>query len=193
MIDIDIYLGLVHYPVYNKNMQAVTTSVTNFDIHDIARSCKTYDVKKYYIIHPLDTQKEIIDKIVDYWQEGYGNIYNPDRSEAMKIVNVVKDIASTVANIIIDTGKKPIVVATDARIYPNTVSYMKLSSLVKEEKRPLLLLFGTGWGIEKSVMESFDYILQPILGKGEYNHLSVRSAVAIILDRLAGEKWWQNN
>lgn len=190
---IDIYLGLVHYPVYNKNMQAVTTSVTNFDIHDIARSCKTYDVKKYYIIHPLDTQKEIIDKIVDYWQEGYGNIYNPDRSEAMKIVNVVKDIASTVANIIIDTGKKPIVVATDARIYPNTVSYMKLSSLVKEEKRPLLLLFGTGWGIEKSVMESFDYILQPILGKGEYNHLSVRSAVAIILDRLAGEKWWQNN
>lgn len=188
MIDIDIYLGLVHYPVYNKNMQAVTTSVTNFDIHDIARSCKTYDVKKYYIIHPLDTQKEIIDKIVDYWQEGYGNIYNPDRSEAMKIVNVVKDIASTVANIIIDTGKKPIVVATDARIYPNTVSYMKLSSLVKEEKRPLLLLFGTGWGIEKSVMESFDYILQPILGKGEYNHLSVRSAVAIILDRLAGEK-----
>lgn len=189
---IDIYLGLVHSPVYNKNMEVVTTSVTNFDIHDIARSCATYDVKKYYIVHPLDTQKEIIDKILHYWQEGYGNVYNPDRSEALKTVQVEKDIAAVTADIVSLTGKKPIVATTDARIYANTVSYMQLRCIVEEEKRPLLLLFGTGWGIEKSVMESFDYILQPIVGKGSYNHLSVRSAAAIILDRLSGENWWQN-
>lgn len=43
----------------------------------------------------------------------------------------------------------------------------------------------------REMMEKFDYILEPIHGTGEYNHLSVRSAVAIILDRLAGEAWWQ--
>ena len=34
--------------------------------------------------------------------------------------------------------------------------------------------------------DSSDYVLAPIEGKG-YNHLSVRSAVAIILDRLLGD------
>jgi len=189
---IDIYLALVHYPVYNKNMETVATSVTNFDIHDIARSCKTYAVKKYYIVHPLDTQKEIIDKILYYWQEGYGEVYNSDRSEALKTVQVLKDIAAVRDDIVQATGKQPLVVATDACLYDNTVSYSEVPIIAKEENRPLLLLFGTGWGMEKGVMTSCDYILPPILGRGSYNHLSVRSAVAIILDRLVGEKWWQN-
>ena len=44
-----IYVALVHYPVYNKNDEIVATSVTNFDIHDISRTCRTYDIKKYFI------------------------------------------------------------------------------------------------------------------------------------------------
>jgi hypothetical protein len=32
-----VYLALLHYPVYDKNHQVVTTAVTNMDIHDIAR------------------------------------------------------------------------------------------------------------------------------------------------------------
>lgn len=189
---IDIYLALVHSPVYNKNMQTVTTAITNFDIHDIARSCKTYDVKQYYLVHPLDKQKNIVQAILNYWQEGYGKEYNPDRSEALKIVKVIDDISSVVDDIVKNTGMKPIIASTDARVYDSTVSYLKLRSLVEEKKKPLLLLFGTGWGMEKGLMESFDYILQPIVGRGDYNHLSVRSAVAIILDRLAGESWWEN-
>ena len=46
----NIYVGLVHYPVYNRNEEVVATSVTNFDIHDISRTCRTYDIKKYFII-----------------------------------------------------------------------------------------------------------------------------------------------
>lgn len=43
-------------------------------------------------------------------------------------------------------------------------------------------------GLIEEVMESSDYILEPIRGKAVYNHLSVRAAVAIILDRLFGER-----
>ena len=50
----NLYLGLVHYPIYNKNMQVIATAVTNFDIHDISRTARTYDVKKYFLIHPLE-------------------------------------------------------------------------------------------------------------------------------------------
>jgi hypothetical protein len=54
----------------------------------------------------------------------------------------------------------------------------------------LLLLFGTGWGLTNEMLAECDFVLEPIagLGKNSYNHLSVRSAAAIILDRLLGNR-----
>ncbi|HWR43197.1 RNA methyltransferase [Sporomusa sp.] len=187
-----VYLGLVHYPIYNKNNEIVTTAITNFDIHDIARTARTYDLLKYFIIHPLDSQKALAEEIINYWQEGYGGQYNPDRKEALSIVEVIPDIAAAVDYITAKEGAKPLVVTTDARKYANTVSYIGLRQEISDTGRPCLLLFGTGWGMENSVMQQFDYILEPIYGPGSYNHLPVRAAVAIILDRLLGEFWWKN-
>ena len=124
----DLYVGLVHYPIYNKRMNVIAGAVTNFDIHDISRTCRTYNVQGYYIIHPLEVQKQIIDKILSYWQEGYGKVYNPDRADALSRVLWQPDIASAVQTIAERTGKQPYVVTTDARIYPNTVSYSLCAS-----------------------------------------------------------------
>ena len=52
--------------------------------------------------------------------------------------------------------------------------------------QPYLLLLGTGWGLTEECFASADLILEPIAGNGTYNHLSVRSAAAIMLDRLRG-------
>lgn len=187
----DLYVGLVHYPIYNKRMQVIAGAVTNFDIHDISRTCRTYDVRRYYIIHPLDVQRDIIKKIIGYWQEGYGRTYNPDRSDALDIVCWQADIEAAASDIEAQCGKRPYIVTTDARIYPNTVSYGFMRKQLQEGDRPILLLFGTGFGIEAETMSKFDYILEPIYGACDYNHLCVRSAAAIILDRLAGESWWE--
>jgi hypothetical protein len=187
----ELYVGLVHYPIYNKRMYVIAGAVTNFDIHDISRTCRTYDVKRYYIIHPLDVQRDIIKKIIGYWQDGYGRTYNPDRSNALDIVCWQADIEAAAQDIEAQTGKRPYIVTTDARIYPNTVSYSFMRKQLKEGDRPILLLFGTGFGIEAETMSKFDYILEPIYGSCDYNHLCVRSAAAIILDRLAGESWWE--
>ena len=62
----NIYVGLVHYPVYNRNSDVVATSITNFDIHDISRTCRTYDIKKYFIITPVDAQQELTNRIINY-------------------------------------------------------------------------------------------------------------------------------
>lgn len=185
-----VYIGLVHYPIYNKNNEIVTTAITNFDIHDIARTSRTYDLIKYFIIHPHDSQKALAEEIIGYWQDGYGGQYNPDRKEALSIVEVIPDIAAAVDYVTAREGVRPMVVTTDARKYDNTVSYRRLRQEITETERPCLLLFGTGWGMENSVMKQFDYILEPIYGPGTYNHLPVRAAVAIILDRLLGEHWW---
>jgi hypothetical protein len=189
-MQLPIYLGLVHYPIYNKHGEVIHTAITNFDIHDIARTSRTYDLKKYFIIHPLESQAALAQEIMDYWQNGYGGEYNPDRKEAFRVLELCPDIDAALRQIEKTEGTLPLVVTTDARQFPNTVSYKNMRAKIHEEKRPVLILFGTGWGIEKSYMEKFDYILEPIYGPGDYNHLPVRAAVAVILDRLLGEAWW---
>jgi hypothetical protein len=57
---------------------------------------------------------------------------------------------------------------------------------ISEADHPFLLMFGTGWGMSDELMARADYVLKPINGPTDYNHLSVRAACAIILDRLRG-------
>lgn len=187
-----VFIGLVHYPVYNKNMQVIATSVTNLDIHDIARCAGTYNLEKYYIIHPHEAQHGLIKDIIGYWQEGYGAEYNPDRKEALDLVELKESIEQTKADIRRNYTGNLYTVTTDARTYPNTISYKEFQKLLElDNDANYLLLFGTGWGMTSETMLEADYVLEPVYGRGEYNHLSVRSAVSIILDRILGEKWWE--
>lgn len=183
----NVYLSLVHYPVYNRNQEIVCTSVTNFDIHDISRSCSTYDIKAYRLVVPVEAQKKLTERIIGYWQDGTGGEYNKDREKAFNHTGVSFSIEDVVKEIEEIEGKKPLIITTSARIFSNTISYESLSKKILEDERPYLLLFGTGWGLTDEIMDMSDYILEPIRGKTKYNHLSVRAAVAIILDRLFGE------
>ena len=183
----ELYLALIHAPVYNKHMEQVATSITNLDLHDIARSSSTFGVNAYYIVHPAQAQQDLARRIMSFWREGYGAEYNPDRFEAFARVRLVSQLEEVLEDIKIQQkGKKVYTVATDARLYPNTIEYGDLRRRLEETEDVFLLLLGTGWGLLKEDMEKADYILKPIYGHGEYNHLSVRSAAAIILDRLRG-------
>lgn len=182
-----VYLALVHYPVYNKNSDVVCTSVTNFDIHDISRTSKTYGVKQYHIIIPVEAQKQLTERIIGYWQDGMGGQFNKDREEAFSSTRVYESIERSIAEIEKIEGKKPKIITTSAKRFPNTVSYKKLSDDIYGDDSPYLLLFGTGWGLTDEIMAMSDFILEPIRGNSDYNHLCVRSAVSIILDRLVGE------
>ena len=182
----DVYLGLIHAPVYNKNMEIIATSITNLDLHDIARCAATYDLKRYFVVHPAEAQRQLARRIMGFWLEGYGAEYNPDRRAAFDRVKITENLAEVVAAIETEQGMSPLKVATDARKYGGTISYAELRQDIETRKEPVLLLFGTGWGLLKEEMEQMDRILEPVYGRGEYNHLSVRSAAAIILDRLLG-------
>lgn len=187
-----IYLALVHYPVLNKNNERITTSITNLDIHDIARCVATFAVEKYYLIHPLDSQERLVQEVIDYWQKGYGSVYNPDRKDALQRVAVKKSLAAVKEEIARQDGKEPEIIVTDAQDFPRSVSYPYMRQILEENRaESYLLLFGTGWGIAPEIVDEADFVLAPVYGANStYNHLSVRSAAAIILDRLLGEKWW---
>ena len=91
-----VYIALLHYPMYNKRMDIITTSVTNLDLHDIARAARTYDVEKFYVVHPSPNQQNLIKDIVAYWQEGYGGDYNTDRKEAFKRLYIGSDLQQVI-------------------------------------------------------------------------------------------------
>ncbi|NLW90102.1 MAG: RNA methyltransferase [Syntrophomonadaceae bacterium] len=186
-----VYLALLHYPIYNKRMHVVTTSVTNLDLHDISRAARTYDIDGFFVVHPSPAQKELLSEVLAFWQEGFGVTYNPDRREAFRLLSHKNDLEEVKQAIRDETGMEAITVATDARIYPRSISYRDMRNSITEKEQAVLFLFGTGWGIHKDIMDSCDYILEPLEAGREYNHLSVRSAVSIILDRLLGEHWFK--
>ncbi len=184
-----IYVAVVHGPVKNKNGDLVTTAVTGLSIHDVARCAVTYGASAYFLVTTLAAQKRLVERITSHWEAGFGDTYNPNRKVALGIIEVVDDLAAAIKEVTEREGVAPQVVATTARQVEGTerVSFADLRQRLKEPGPPTLLVFGTGWGLPLPVLEGADQLLAPIHGPGDYNHLSVRSAVAVVLDRLLGE------
>lgn len=181
------YIGLVHGPIRSKDGQEITTSVTNLDIHDIARTARTFGFKRYFLITPIKNQQQMVKKILGFWEADSGLIYNPDRKNALSEAEVIDTIADAVEKITQIEGKKPCVVVTGANFETYDGKEKDLMHKITLDGSPMFLLFGTGWGLTAPVVEQADFRLEPIFGiaDDEYNHLSVRSAVAIYCDRLA--------
>jgi hypothetical protein len=59
---------------------------------------------------------------------------------------------------------------------------------MRGEPGPWLIMLGTGWGLGPDLLSAAHRRLQPIHGADSYNHLSVRAAAAVILDRLLGTR-----
>ena len=180
-----IYVALIHYPVINKNADIITSAITNLDLHDISRAAKTYGVKRYYVVTPLADQITLAKRIISHWTNGAGAAYNPMRRSALELIRIKESLDEVADHIYGIEGKHPRTIATCARKQSAAISYEKLRSLIKDEK-PYLLVFGTAWGLAEETINSADYVLEHVAGVTAYNHLSVRSAAAIILDRMLG-------
>ncbi|MCK4359222.1 MAG: RNA methyltransferase [Candidatus Cloacimonetes bacterium] len=182
----NIYVGLVHYPVYNKKRETVCTSITNLDLHDIARSCKTYGIMNLFIINPQESQKQIFIRLKKFWKSDIAKRYNIDRFDAFDIIEFVSDISSAKVWIEKKFNSQPIVISTSARKATGSLKYKEVRDILRRSF-PKLILFGTGNGLADKVINQSNFHLQEIKGVRNYNHLSVRSAVSVTLDRLIAE------
>lgn len=176
----NIFLALIHYPVL-RNGSIITSSVTNLDIHDISRIGATYGIGGYFIVHPDDKMRLITNKLAGHWLDGEGKNQNPDRSKALEILKIVESLDEAVNLIEQSFGKKPLLIGTSTRKRDKNIS---IKELKKEKNSPVLILFGTAGGIGDNLLDSLDFTLLPIDTGSGYNHLSVRSAVSIFIDRL---------
>jgi len=182
------YAALMHYEVVVGRQESVgNTSVTTIDIHDIARSSKTFGLKNYFIVTPLKDQQKIVAKMLSFWQKGVGKEYNQSRFESVKNVSLASSLEDVIEKIEFREGKKPIIIVTSAKKYEKakTITYHDQDK-VWALGRPVLFIFGTGQGLSDYIISNADFVLIPVEGLTDYNHLSVRSAAAIIFDRWLG-------
>ncbi|MDD4571729.1 MAG: tRNA (guanosine(37)-N1)-methyltransferase TrmD [Clostridia bacterium] len=183
-----VWISLLHYPVYNKKQDIINTSITNLDLHDIARAATTYDLAGYFIVQPLAGQKEVIGNLLRHWERGFGARYNPNRHEALARVRLKDSLEDVKTYIREVTGNEPVLIGTSAQARENMLGFSQMRDVIENKKADYVILLGTGWGLTGEILQSCDYVLRPIYGVGVYNHLSVRSAASIIMDRLLGEK-----
>jgi hypothetical protein len=181
-----LYLALVHHPVKNRNGDIIASAVTNLDLHDISRAAKTYGVAGFYVVTPLDDQRALVEELVSHWTAGRGGVYNPMRRKALELVRVHRDLAGVMDEIRKESGGPVKVVATRAAETAGRLEFPEFKQLLARQDSSYLLMLGTAWGLADTIFEDADYVLAPIRGNTGYNHLSVRSAAAIILDRLLG-------
>ena len=179
----NLHLALIHHPVLNKSGSIISSAVTNLDLHDISRLARTYGVGSFFVVTPLQDQRQLVERLIDHWTRGAGAVYNPKRKQALEGI-VIRETLEQVLTELSAEQNDLLTVATSARRHGRSIRHGRLRKMLADH-RPCLLMLGTAWGLADSVLDQADYILAPIRGRSDYNHLSVRSAAAIILDRLA--------
>lgn len=184
--------ALVHHPVVDKNGLEIASSLTPTDLHDLARSARTYGLERLWITTPLRDQQRLAGRMMGFWQTGIGAGYNPNRGQALDLIRVRDSVDQAVEETTADNGRRPLIWATSARGGGERLDFARGREIM-DTGRPVLILFGTAWGLAPAVLEMCDNILAPLAGAAgvcgqQYNHLSVRSAAAVILDRLLGRQ-----
>lgn len=182
-----VSIALVHHPVLDRQRAVITTAITNLDLHDLARSARTYGVEHVFIVHPVAAQRELAERVKAHWVGGSGSRRIPSREAAMDLLRIVPSLDDVYAAL---GGRAAIsVYVTAARDEGKPpLSYAEARERLAGAGCSLVL-FGTGWGLAPDVLASADARIEPIRGPArDYNHLSVRAACAITLDRLLGRE-----
>ena len=174
--------ALVHYPVHDRQRAVVTSAITNLDLHDISRSSHTYGLSDLFIVHPVAAQRLLAERVREHWISGSGARRIPDRTPAISLLRVVSTLEEALAAL----GPEAKLWVTSAKGSGELLSFPRARAEIELEGPPVLIVFGTGWGLGDAITERADVRLSSISGRREdgYNHLSVRAAAAIIFDRL---------
>ena len=177
-------VALVHHPVVDRIGDEITSTVDHFDVMDGSRLSLTYPLRLLYVVNPVPAQRALVERLI---RHGTQVTARDEARGAFSKTAWAPDLAAVIAEHERELGTRPTVVATSARPSARDVSL----SAVRERLfggEPMLLLVGKAWGLAPRVLDAADVRLEPIDAGTGYNHLSVRSALAILIDRLLGPR-----
>ena len=183
MLENNLYVALIHFPVINKKNQPIGSALTTIDLHDIARASITFGVRGFYVITPYEDQAILASKVIEHWTKGVGGKLNPFRKKALELIQVSKTFEDAVSSIEQERKEPVVTIATSAKKTTGSITIEVLKQKL-DNKASHVIIFGTAWGLADELIDTCDFILDPIFGYTDYNHLSVRSAASIYLDRI---------
>jgi tRNA (guanine37-N1)-methyltransferase len=176
-------VALVHFPVVNRKKMPIGSALTPIDMHDIARASRTFGAKEFYVVTPFADQADLAEQVISHWTKGVGGELNPSRKQALELIRVASTLEEAVLKIQAKEEQTVVTVATSARYLANAISIAALKQRLTNNA-PHVLVLGTAWGLAGELIDRCDLKLEPIKGSSDYNHLSVRSAASIYLDRI---------
>lgn len=181
------YCVIMHDKVLNKEGLIGTTSIKSMDLHDISRAAISFGFKKFFVVQPLKDQQSIAKEFFSFWTDGKGEAYNQTRYVAIERIDLCDSLEEVKKKILEIEGKDSILISTSALDHEKqkTITYHD-QGLAWGHDQPILIILGTGYGLSPEIINQSDYVLAPIKGLSNYNHLSVRAAAAIIFDRWLG-------
>ena len=175
-----LHLALRHDNVLGRSEKIIHSSITQVDLHDFCRLCLTYGLAGFHCITEIEAQHRICGEILTHWREGY----DPDRNQALSLLRLHWRFDAALNEIETHHRAKPLLIGTSARSHQKNIEYNNLWDIMSSSGRPAVIQFGTSWGLSPDHLRRCDWVLPPIEGHAGYNHLSVRCAAAIIVDRL---------
>lgn len=176
---------LCHSPVVLENGKIGCSSLTNLDVHDIGRISRSYGMGPFFVLHPLNDQRQILNTILEHWQmreKGHA-----DRKKALDLARPVHDFEEIKDWCDMYYGQAPCWIISSAN-WPEKVAPVASVKEIREmcEERPVIICLGTARGLAVHQLP-FNFLrMRPIRFLDE-NHLSVRAAAAIIADRILGD------
>lgn len=178
---------LLHHPVLNRLGESISSTVDHFDVMDASRLALTYDIWRLYVVTPVPAQRALVERLILHGNKQAER--EPDRGTFAK-THWAPDLQTVLDEHEDERGTLPVTVATSARApdpanAERTIDFGALRAKLGQGE-PVALIIGKAWGLAPSVLDRADLRLVPIDTGTGYNHLSVRSATAILVDRLLG-------
>jgi hypothetical protein len=178
---VPLSIALLHHPVLNRLGEEITSTVDHFDVMDGSRLALTFGVQRFYVVNHVPAQQALVERLIRHGTAGDGREARGEFERTLW----APDLAAVVDRETRELDRRPSVVATTAAHSPVAVGFAALRERLHAGE-PMLVLFGKAWGLSPSALASADVRLAPIEGGTGFNHLSVRSAMAIVVDRLLG-------
>lgn len=183
-MSVELSVALVHHPVIDRRGDEITSTVDHFDVMDGSRLSLTYPLRRLWVVNPVPAQRALVERLI---RHGTRESERDEARGAFAKTAWAPDLAAVIAEHEREQGTRPTVVATSARASTRDVTLGAVRERLHGGE-PMLLLVGKAWGLAPRVLDAADVRLEPIDAGTGYNHLSVRSAMAILVDRLLGAR-----
>lgn len=175
-----LHVALVHHPVVDRTGDVITATIDHFDVFDASRLSMAYPIGTVFIVNPEPSQRALAERLIAHGTDAHRS---EDRAGVTHKTRWVPDLDAAIEAVREQAGRAPRTVATSAQPHPRAIEFAELRLLLQRGD-PHLLLLGKASGLAEDLLARADLRLRPIDAGTGWNHLSVRSALAIMIDRL---------